>query len=467
MNKSIGNWTNSLVQKAGHWMKCHGILIRRIQFVIVVVYMILIIVPATMPLAENSAHLWNNLTLAAEFLFWGIWWPFVLLSTVIFGRVWCGILCPEGALTEYASRFGLGWSIPHWIRFSGWPFIAFGVTTIYGQIVSVHQYPLPALLVLGGSTGAAILIGLLYGREKRVWCKYLCPVNGVFGLLARLAPIHYKVNEIAWRRSYEKNSCHSVIPINCAPLVPLRNMKGAATCHMCGRCHGYRDAISLSSRSPSYEIVQLGDQHINPWDTILIIYGLLGISFGAFHWTISPWFVQIKQIIANWLINQDIMWPLKTNSPWFLLTNYPNRNDVFSWLDGGLIIGYILFTAFVYGTTIFLLLYGAVRMLGDFNLMRRLHHFAQALIPIASAGVFVGLSQKTLSLLQSEHIEFRWISEVGMIIFISANIWSTWLAWHVAGRYKNNLRQQIASISWFLATLAVVDSAWWLMFYVF
>ena len=91
-----------------------------------------------------------------------------------------------------------------------------------------------------------MIIGVLYGREKRVWCKYLCPVNGVFSLLARLAPFHYKVNEDAWRRSYKEGEHgHRVIPINCAPLVPLRAMKGASDCHMCGRCSGHRDAISL------------------------------------------------------------------------------------------------------------------------------------------------------------------------------------------------------------------------------
>ncbi|MGF6305410.1 polyferredoxin [Paraburkholderia sp. WC7.3d] len=275
---------------AGQWMQRHGALIRGIQWVVVALYAFLIIVPALMPLPDDTAHLWNNLTLAAQFVFWGIWWPFVLLSMVMLGRVWCGVLCPEGALAEFASKFGRGRAIPHWMRWGGWPFVAFGITTIYGQMVSVYQYPKAVLLVLGGSTFAAIVIGLLYGREKRVWCKYLCPVNGVFSLLARLAPFHYKVDEDAWRRSYTNGEHgHRVIPINCAPLVPLRNMKGAADCHMCGRCSGHRDAIALTWRKPSTEVVQLGDKKANPWDTALILYGLLGIAIGAFHWTASRW----------------------------------------------------------------------------------------------------------------------------------------------------------------------------------
>jgi hypothetical protein len=212
---------------AGQWMQRHGALIRGIQWVVVSVYAFLILVPAFAPLPDETAHLWNNLTLAAQFVFWGIWWPFVLLSMVMLGRVWCGVLCPEGALAEFASKYGRGWAIPRWMRWGGWPFVAFGLTTIYGQMVSVYQYPKAVLLVLGGSTFAAMIIGLLYGREKRVWCKYLCPVNGVFSLLARLAPFHYEVDEDAWRRSYKEGEHgHRVIPINCAPLVPQHEGRG-------------------------------------------------------------------------------------------------------------------------------------------------------------------------------------------------------------------------------------------------
>ena len=153
-----------------------------------------------MPPPPPGAHLYDNLRLFAQFAFWGIWWPFVMLSMMTMGRVWCGTLCPEGTLTEFASRHGLGRAIPRWLRWGGWPFVAFVCTTVYGQLVSVYEYPEAAALVLGGSSVAAVAVGFVYGKGKRVWCRHLCPANGVFALLARLAPVHFAADEQAWRR---------------------------------------------------------------------------------------------------------------------------------------------------------------------------------------------------------------------------------------------------------------------------
>ncbi|RKP57558.1 4Fe-4S binding protein [Pararobbsia silviterrae] len=465
LGPELGQSHRTRLARFGDWMQRHAKSIRAIQWLVVLVYGILIIVPAVMPLPGDTAHIWNNLTVFAQFVFWGIWWPFVLLSMVLLGRIWCGVLCPEGTLSEFASKFGRGAAIPRWMRWGGWPFVAFALTTVYGQMVSVYQYPKAVLLVLGGSTAAAIVIGYLYGREKRVWCKYLCPVNGVFSLLARLAPFHYKVDELAWKRSYKDGEHgHRVIPINCAPLVPLRNMKGNADCHMCARCSGHRDAIALSLRSPTTEVVHFGEKEANAWDTALILYGLLGIAIGAFHWTASPWFVELKQFFAGWLIDRNILWPLDTSAPWFLLTHYPDQNDVFSWLDGGLVVGYILATGAVYGTALLALLALGNRALGAWR-FTRLHHLAQALIPLAGTGVFLGLSATTLTILKAEHLDLSWASAVRVLILGIANTWSAWLAVRVVGRHSANWIAKGAALACFAAALAVVDSAWWLMFW--
>ena len=211
--------------RAGTWLHDHQTLIRRLQWGVVGVYAALLVVPAILPLPQGAAHIWTHFTLFAQFVFWGIWWPFVLVSMVLVGRLWCGLLCPEGALSERAAEHGRGGAIPRWLQWKGWPFVAFVLTTIYGQMTSVYQYPRPALLVLGGSTVAAIGVGYLWGRNKRVWCRFLCPVTGVFNLLAKLAPLHYRVDREAWSHWPKPHGSHVEV-LNCAPLVPVRSMRG-------------------------------------------------------------------------------------------------------------------------------------------------------------------------------------------------------------------------------------------------
>jgi polyferredoxin len=457
---------DSRLARFGDWMQLNRKAIRATQWAVVLIYGMLIITPAMLPLPAKTAHLWNNLTLFAKFLFWGVWWPFVLLSMVLLGRTWCGVLCPEGTLSEFASKHGRGWAIPRWMRWEGSPFFAFAATAVYGQMLSIHDYPKATLLMLGGSTAFAILIGSLYGREKRVWCRFLCPAKGVFALLARLAPLHYRVDEAAWRDSYTagKHDRARIIPVNCAPLVPLRNMKGNAECHMCGRCSGHRNAVTLSWRSPSSEIVVHGEQNGNGWETALILYGLLGIAIGAFHWSASPWFAQLQKTLTGWLIAHDIQWPLRTNAPWYLLTHYPERNSMFSWLHGGLGIAYIIGTALVYGTALLAVLALGARMLGPWR-ASRLHHLAQALIPLACTGMFLGSSVTTLGILQAEHINLSGIGDIRLLMLILANSWSAWLAVRVVSRHSTKPLMQTAALICFASALLIADSAWWLLFW--
>jgi polyferredoxin len=447
---------------AGEWLRRHQGAVRASQWCIVGVYLVLVAVPAFLPLPDRTTHILGNLTVFAQFAFWGIWWPFVLLSMVLVGRSWCGFFCPEGALTEFASRYGQGRALPRWLTWGGWPFVAFAGTTIYGQMVSVYQYPGPVLVVLGGSTVAAIAVGLRYGRNKRVWCRYLCPVNGVFGLLSKLAPLHYRVDGDAWRASQARHQ-HPAPMINCAPLVAIRTMKGASDCHMCGRCSGFRGAVTLSVRPPNHEIVNIAGQRTNPWETVLIVFGLMGIAVGAFHWSASPWYVTVKQFLAEWLVDHGIMWPLEWTAPWWFLTNYPARNDVLTLLDGAVLVGYILTTALVLGGLIGALLAASTRVLGAWS-WRRFHHLAQALVPLAGCGVFLGLSALSVTLLRGEGFGLPWVGAARALMLAGAALWSAWLAWRVAGLSARGAARGLATLCVTLAAGLAVGG-WGLLFW--
>jgi hypothetical protein len=410
-----------LLMRFGDAMRRHRRVILGVQWLVVGAYLFLIVVPAFLPLPDGNAHLYSDLTLFAQFVFWGIWWPFVMLSMMVMGRVWCGVFCPEGALTEFVSRRGLGRKIPKWMRWRGWPFVAFAMTTIYGQLISVYEYPKATLLILGGSTVGAVVVGYVYGGGKRVWCRYLCPANGVFRLLARLAPVHFRADAKAWRRA----SAHTPA-VDCAPLVDVRHLSSMADCHACGRCAGHRNAIRLQARPPNAEVNALRERDPSRTEVLLLVYGVFGIALGAFQWSASPWFVALKLNVATWLIDHNQMTLLADRTPWWLLTHYPQANDVFTWLDGLLILFYIAATAIVVGSWILLWLRVAAKVLVD----RVLHwRIAYSLVPLAGITVFLGLSALTATLLRAEGFILPWVTPARMALLAIAVIWSAWLAW--------------------------------------
>ncbi|CAG0971602.1 partial Putative electron transport protein YccM, partial [Burkholderiales bacterium] len=383
-----------------------GLVLRRyrgvilgVQWMVVLIYALLIVVPLFLPPPPQSAHLWDNLRLFAQFVFWGLWWPGVMIATVLLGRMWCGLLCPEGALSEWASRYGRGGSLPRWLKWPGWPLLAFLATTLYGQLVSVYEYPQAAALILGGSTLAAIAISWLYGREKRIWCRYLCPASGVFAVLAKIAPLHYRVDRVAWARYRGP-----VVPVNCAPLVDVRRMQSASDCHACGRCAGQREAVSLSARSPFAEVLDL-DTPARRMDALTLLFGILGVATAAFQWTVSPWFRDLKLVLAQQLVEREWFALLESNAPWWLLTHYPEANDVFTWLDGALVVAYLLGGGFALGGLLLLAPLAASRLLADGRLSWE--RLSLALTPLAAASVILGLTMLTVSHLKAEHLWLR------------------------------------------------------------
>lgn len=450
----------ALLARYGEWLRTHAAAVRVAQWSVVAVYAVLLVVPACLPLPPDDARAFDNVTVFAQWAFWGLWWPFVILSMLVAGRTWCGVLCPEGTLTEAASRVGLGLSAPRWLKWAGWPFVAFALTTVYGQLVSVYQYPKAALLVLGGSTLAAIAVGLLFGRDKRVWCRHLCPVNGVFGLLSRLAPVHFRVDRAAWSRNAGRIAIH---PVNCAPMVRIRRMTGNAECHMCGRCSGHLAAVELAARAPDREIVSIEPQAASRWDAMLVVVGLIGISIGAFQWSASPWLVRAKVAATEWIVAHGPAWLLEDGAPWWLLTHYPDANDVFTWLDGALVVGYIGAAAATLSASVFALLALAARILPAPR-VAQVWRLSYALVPLAGLGVFLGLSSLTATLAKAEGARLAWLPFARGAVLAAGSAWSLALAWRMLAPAQTRPRR-VAAFALVTLAVALVAAAWSMLFF--
>lgn len=141
-------------------------------------------------------HIFNLLLLqpSSDFL-----WYSIIISTIISiilaGRFYCGWLCPFGALSEFIGRLPFRkWDIPvetddrwrdlKYILLGGVAIIVFisrkvefGNYEAYVTLFSFHGNLLTWFLIV-----ITLLANL---KIERFWCRYLCPVAALTGMLSR------------------------------------------------------------------------------------------------------------------------------------------------------------------------------------------------------------------------------------------------------------------------------------------
>ena len=163
-------------------------------------FVALIAAPIVLPASEIAREMGQT----ARFLIWTLWFPLVFLSVLVTGRLWCGVLCPMGAASEWMNGIGPKRKVPAWLRWEGTPIASFLIVTILGQTVGVRDYPSAILEVFGVTLLAALAIGYFYGQgqRKRAWCRHACPIGLLLGVFSRLGPVDLvpKRPETRWRR---------------------------------------------------------------------------------------------------------------------------------------------------------------------------------------------------------------------------------------------------------------------------
>lgn len=122
---------------------------------------------------------------------WDTWWPVIILSAIIFGRVWC-MVCPVEMITTFFSRIGFKFKRPKLIL-SGW-----GITLFYAIIVivgvtilEIDFYPNYTSFYLLIIVGISVISGLIF--EKNTFCRYICPVGYLLGIFSKMAKWGWRV----------------------------------------------------------------------------------------------------------------------------------------------------------------------------------------------------------------------------------------------------------------------------------
>ena len=122
-------------------------------------------------------------------LFWAWWWPLILLSYPLVGRLWCAI-CPFMVWGQIAQKL-TPWHKKSWPHGDtdrwGAPVLAAGFAAIllWEEVWNLENTAWLSSCLLLLITAGAVIGSTVF--EKRFWCRYLCPVGGMNGLFAKLS----------------------------------------------------------------------------------------------------------------------------------------------------------------------------------------------------------------------------------------------------------------------------------------
>jgi hypothetical protein len=353
------------LQALGEGLRRHQRLVVLAQWVMVGVYAVLVVLPPLLPDPAVAARLAR----LSELLIWGLWWPGVVLTTMLFGQLWCGLLCPDGILTEAVSRRGLNWKIGDRLAWPVWPLTLFVGLTLYDHVVDAHRAPRSALVVLGLSSLAAVAFGALHASGRRAWCRFLCPVGSVFSLLARCAVLHFRVDRAAWDAAPRRASR----AVDCPPMLDVRRLASNEKCNMCGRCSGHRGAVSLAARPLDSELLALDDQEVRTWEALGIVFVLIGLLYAVAHWRAAGWAGPVAAALRGGLLDRT--------APWWIAGSAAGPVTC---AEGLAALAVMLGATFALGGATWLALWAGA--LGD---VRRASRLAYALIPLGGTVVLV------------------------------------------------------------------------------
>lgn len=130
---------------------------------------------------------------------------FTIITTLLWGRIFCSSLCPFGAVQDFITRFTpKSWRLkmPQAIHDRAL-YIKYGIlaliigVAISGSSISLFQYFEPFGTLFFFSSSAllwAILIAILIASAlvERFYCRYVCPLGAALGIASLVSPFTIK-----------------------------------------------------------------------------------------------------------------------------------------------------------------------------------------------------------------------------------------------------------------------------------
>lgn len=175
------------------------------RIVTFVSFLVLIVIGFSGYTQDNTFLRQLSRTNLTSIFVWRLWWPMIILSAIIFGRVWC-MVCPVEMVTTFFAKIGFKRKRPQWIL-SGWVITLFyAIIVIVGvTILQIDLNPKLTAFYLLIIIGISIISGLIF--EKNTFCRYICPIGYLLGLFSKMAIWGWRVKRKSVCETCKDKSC--------------------------------------------------------------------------------------------------------------------------------------------------------------------------------------------------------------------------------------------------------------------
>ncbi len=239
----------------------------------------------------------------AAMVMWALAWPGMIVGAILGARIWCSI-CAIGALSKLAKRIvALELPFPEGLKKRSDFLIAGGILFIVWIECATDMRSSPAGLgvLLVSMFVLAFILNTLYARQA--WCRYVCPLGGMTGVLARTSMLELRADSAVCLSRCSSHECYVGTPETegCPFDQVVATLHSNHFCKICGLCakNCPYDAIELNLRPPGYELGLV--RHVRTGTGFLV----LGLTGGLF----SDMFTRVPLYagLTSWLPGPEVI----------------------------------------------------------------------------------------------------------------------------------------------------------------
>ena len=228
---------------------------------------------------------------------WMVWWALLMVVLLPFaGRLWCAV-CPIPAPGEWLQRRGIvikrGGGLLSLAR--KWPrkleniwlqnFAFLGVA-IFSGVILTRPWATGAVLL----AFILVALGLSLVFERRIFCRYICPLGGFIGLYSMLSPLELRVKDPDVCRTHRQKECYwgSVEGHGCPWLVSPWRLRRNTYCGLCTECLKTcpKDNIALNLRPFGADLLVIRGRGLDEAYKALIMLACALLYSAVF---LGPW----------------------------------------------------------------------------------------------------------------------------------------------------------------------------------